>query len=168
MFCFIVGSFQASSWWRKKFLRNVFAQYPFLYALLAHYVQIQMLLATAKAEVQQEQRKHEKHYMSDNQKSKYHSLSWWTLVLVFFTALLISVRRKNPLESKHWNINLKIKYFTSRCKYFMQCKNHTVLQDSKQAVPERTKKTVVAECKVTLTRNCKGVYYGSLPIFNFP
>lgn len=53
---------------KEKFLRKVFAQYPFLYALLTHYVQIQMLLAIAKAEVQQEQKKHKKHYMSDNQK----------------------------------------------------------------------------------------------------
>lgn len=81
----------------------------FLYALLKHYVQVQMLLAKAKAEVQQEQKKPEKHYVSDNPESKYPTSFWWTLVLVFFTALLASNRRKNPLESKHLNIHKKEK-----------------------------------------------------------
>lgn len=56
----------------------------------------------------------------------------------------------------------------------MQCKNHPVLQDSKQAVPERTSRTVIAEGKVTListkdpeeTRNVSIMSHFSFLIFH--
>lgn len=128
-------------------------------------------LHSAKAEVQQEQ-KHEKHYMSDNQESKYHNWSCWTPSSCLYCSFSRCWKKKSfgIIVLKH---SLK-KSFTARGKYFMQCKNHPVLQDSKQAVPERTSRTVIAEGKVTListkdpeeTRNVSIMSHFSFLIFH--